>query len=93
MPTLDERVAALEGRAEAHAMSTSDLRAALAGLQGQMDRRFEQVDRRFGELEGQMNQRFDAIDQKVHRHFTWLVGIQVAVLLAVVSALVGTYYR
>jgi tetrahydromethanopterin S-methyltransferase subunit G len=59
----------------------------------QVDRRFEQVDRRFGELEGQMNQRFDAIDQKVDRHFTWLVGIQVAVLLAVVSALVGAYYR
>ena len=125
MPTLEERVAALEAKMDAHAMSASDLRGALAGLQDQMNHRFEQVDRRFeqvdrrfeqidhrflelqdqmnrrfeqvdhrfGELQGQMNQRFDAIDQKVDRHFTWLVGIQVAVLLAVVSALVGSYYR
>ena len=59
----------------------------------QVDRRFEQVDHRFAELQGQMNQRFDAVDQKIDRHFTWFVGIQVAALIAVVGALVGSYYR
>jgi chaperonin cofactor prefoldin len=121
MPTLEERVAALEARVDAHAMSGTDLRGALLGLQDEMhrlfeqvdrrfeqvdrrfemvdrrfemiDRRFEQVDHRFAELQGQMNQRFDAADQKVDRHFTWLVGIQVAVLVAVVGALIGSYYR
>ena len=107
MPTLEERVAALEARMDAHIMSASDLRASLTGLQDQMnyrfeqvdrrfeqvDRRFEQVDQRFLELHGYMNQRFDAIDQKIDRHFTWLVGIQVAVLVAVVGALIGSYYR
>ena len=58
-----------------------------------MNRRFEQIDHRFAELQGQMNQRFDAVDQKIDRHFTWLVGIQVAVLVAVVGALAGSYYR
>jgi hypothetical protein len=58
-----------------------------------VDRRFEQVDHRFAELQRQMNQRFDAVDQKIDRHFTWLVGIQVAALIAVVGALVGSYYR
>ena len=100
MQTLEERVAALEAKVDAYAMSGSDLRGALAGLQDQTNRRFEQVDqrfeqvnRRFFELQDQMNRRFDAVDQKSDRHFTWLVGIQVAVLLAVVSALVGSYYR
>jgi len=114
MSTLEERVAALEARVDAHAMSGSDLRGALLGLQDEMhrlfeqvdrrfeqvdrrfeqvDRRFEQMDQRFTDLQGQMNQRFDAVDQKIDRHFTWLVGIQVAGLVAVVGALVGSYYR
>lgn len=93
MPTLEERVAALEAKVDGHVVSTSDLRGTLAGLQEQMHRRFERVDQRFAELQGQINQRFDAADQKVDRHFTWLVGIQVAVLVAVVGALVGSYYR
>jgi chaperonin cofactor prefoldin len=64
-----------------------------AALQDQMNRRFEQVDQRFTVLQDHMNQRFDAVDQKIDRHFTWLVGIQVAVLVAVVGALVAPYYR
>lgn len=107
MSTIDERVAALEARIDAHAVSTTDVRGALAELQAQMNRRFEQVDRRFeqmelrflgvdnrlNDLQAQMNQRFDSVDQKIDRHFTWLVGMQVAVLVAVVGALVGSYYR
>ncbi len=31
--------------------------------------------------------------EQVDRHFTWVVGIEVGVLLAVVGALVGSYYR
>jgi hypothetical protein len=41
-----------------------------------MNRRFEVVDGRFLTL-----------DHKIDRHFTWLVGIQVAALVAVVGAL------
>lgn len=104
MPTLEERVAALEVKIDAQTMSGTELRGMLAGLQVQMNQRFEQVDHRFVELQdqmnrrfeqsqNQMNQRFDSADQKTDRHFTWLVGIQVAVLVAVVGTLVGAYYR
>jgi nitrate/nitrite-specific signal transduction histidine kinase len=51
-------------------------------LRGDMNRRFEQVDRRF-----------EALDQKGDRQFTWVVGIQVALLLGVVGAMVGAYFR
>jgi hypothetical protein len=31
--------------------------------------------------------------REMNRHFIWLVGIQVATLVAMVGALVGSYYR
>ena len=143
MPTLEERVAYLEGRFGDHVGAFDDLRSGLsetrtdvrdglAGVRGEIgelraesrnslaavrgeigdqrtesrngltefrqdmnhrfervDHRFERVDRRFEAVDG----RFVALDQKIDRHFTWLEGIQVAVLVAVVGALVGSYYK
>lgn len=54
-----------------------------------MNTRFADVNNRFDEV----NRRLAALDQKSDRHFAWLVGTQVAVLLAVVGALLGAYYR
>jgi hypothetical protein len=62
----------------------------------EVDRRFGDVDRRFGDMNGRfddVNRRLAALDEKGDRHFTWMVSTQVALLLAVVGALVGTYYR
>jgi hypothetical protein len=81
-----------------------DLRAEMNRRFEQVDVRFIAIDsrfaaleqhmnQRFGALEQQMSVRFDAVDQKIDRHFTWLVGIQVAVLVSVVGALVGSYFR
>jgi len=58
-------------------------------LRADMNARFEGIDRRF---EG-VNGRLATLDQKADRHFTWMVSTQVAVLLAVVGALLGAYYR
>lgn len=47
---------------------------------------------RVARLEGRdhrLSSRMDALDAKISRHFTWTLGIQVAVLLAVVAALTG----
>ena len=58
----------------------------------QVDRRFEQVDRRFEQIDArfvQVDARFFQIDGR----FVWLVGLQFAVLLAAVSALLNAYYR
>lgn len=60
----------------------------MARLEGRVDGfegHFATIYRRFETVE----RRIDALDQKVSRHFVWLVGIQVSVLLAVVMALVG----
>lgn len=75
MPTLEERVAYLEGKTEDHSTVAADLRRTIRELRDEMIRRFEQA------------------DQKIDRHFTWLVGIQLGTLVAIVGALVGAYYR
>lgn len=82
MPRLEERVAYLEGRLEDHTRALGELRGELHGLREDMGRRFDAVDGRF-----------EAIDQKVDRHFTWLVGVQVASLVAVLGALAGSFYK
>jgi hypothetical protein len=65
-----------------------------------VDRRFEQVDRQFdvvhgqlGELRSDTNRLIEALDVKIDRHFTWVVGIQVALMVAVIGAMAGAYYR
>jgi hypothetical protein len=82
MPTIEERVAYLEGRLEDRVASIGHLRSDT---------------QQFGEnvrvLRERMDQRFDTLDAKVDRHFTWVVGIQLALLVSVVGALVGAYYR
>jgi hypothetical protein len=57
-------------------------------------------ERQFAEARGDMNRRFmemrgdvKALDQKVDRQYIWLVATQLALLLAVVGALLGAYYR
>jgi hypothetical protein len=99
MPTVEERLVSLEARVDA----MSDIRNLIAGLRGDMNARFGDMNARFGDLNarfGEINGRFDeinrrlaALDEKGDRHFTWMVSTQVALLLAVVGALVGAYYR
>jgi len=57
-----------------------------------IDKRFESIDRRFEAIDQRfeaINGRIDALDDKVSRQFMWLVGIQITVLIAVVSALIA----
>jgi hypothetical protein len=94
MRSIDERVAYLEGRIEDHAGTVGDLRSSVRDLNGTVHDLAEQMDRRFGWLDG----RVIALDQKVERVFhrldakiTWVVGIQIAVLVAIIGALMRSY--
>ena len=62
------------------------------GLKLRMDRlerRMDALDAKPDRFREELGGRIDALDQKISRHFTWIVGVQVAVLLAVVPALAG----
>jgi len=71
----------------------TELRGDMQQLRGDMQRQLDVTLPQFTELRGDMNRRFEALDQKGDRQFTWVVGIQVALLLGVVGAMVGAYFR
>jgi len=89
MPSLEERVAYLEGRFSEHMQTVVALRDDSGLLRTDMNRRFEQIDQRFDRIDG----RIESLDAKVDRQFTWLVGLQMATLLAVVAAVLGAYFK
>jgi len=78
VPSSEERLAYLEARNEDHTRAVGELRGDIR------DVRVEVRD-----LRDQMDRRFEALDSKVSRHFTWLVGVQVMTLVAIVGALLG----
>jgi hypothetical protein len=47
MPSVEERVAYLEGRTEEHSTMIAEVRSDIRELRAEMIRRFEQTDRRF----------------------------------------------
>ena len=97
MPTFEERLAYIEGRVEEHLRNVDGIRDALVSLERRTDARFDslerRVDARLDGLERRLNVMDtkidltrDALDQKMSRHFLWLVGIQVTMLVAILGA-------
>ena len=80
MPTVEERIAYLEGRLEDHAGTVGTVRHDTADLRQLIQHLDHKVDRLFYNL-----------DSKVSRQFVWIVGIQVAVLLAIVGAILRRF--
>ena len=96
MPTLEERLAYLEGRVEEHGRGMADLGDGFVrmdhrmdGLDQKIDRFREELTSRIGTVERKLTDRIDGLDQKLSRQFLWLVGAQLTVLLAVIGALLG----
>jgi hypothetical protein len=82
VPTIEERVAYLEGQ-------VSDFGARFDQLERRLDARFDLLERRFETRFDVNDRRFDGLDDKVARHFTWLVGLQVTTLVAILGALLA----
>ena len=96
MPTLEERVAFLEGRVVEHAHHTDGIRDAIVSLEQRVDRRFELLEQRLDQQFAAIDQRFlgldrriDGLDAKVSRQFVWTVGLHVTTLVAIVAALLA----
>ena len=89
VPTLEERVAYLEGQVSEHSHTLIEIRDSIRHLEQRLDARFDQIERRFETRFDVNDRRFEGLDDKVARHFTWLVGIQVTTLVAIVGALLA----
>ena len=85
MPTLEERVAYIEGQVSEQSHALIEVREAVRSLEHRVDVRFEAVDRRFDTVD----RRIDALDSKVSQYFAWMVGLQVTTLVAIVAALLA----
>jgi hypothetical protein len=92
--SLEERVAYLEGKVEEQSRGFGDLTARISALDEKVDRfrnelsaRIDALDQKVDRFRGEFTVRIDALDQKISMQFIWLVGIQIAVLLAVIGAL------
>jgi hypothetical protein len=83
VPTTDERVAYLEGRFEEHSGSVATVRSDVAAVRSDVLDLHRHVDT----LHQRLSARIDGLDDKMSRQFTWLVGIQIAILIAVIGAL------
>ena len=104
MPTLEERVAYLEGQVSEHTQTLIDIRDSIRQLERRFDARFDAVDRRIEDSRQvrspidardrrsevrAVDRRIDGLDDKMSRQFAWLVGIQVTTLVAIVGALLA----
>ena len=126
MPTLEERVAYLEGQVSDHTQTLIEIRDSIRQLERRLDTRFDAIeesfdgrlgaldakldhrtqvledkferridaledkfDRRIDGLEGRLDRRNDALEDKMSRQFSWLVGVQVTTLVAIVGALLA----
>ena len=83
MPTVEERIAYLEGRLEDHAGTVGSVRQDVADLRSRLIQHLEQ---KIQYLDQKVDRLFFNLDSKISRQFVWLVGMQVAVLLAVIGA-------
>ena len=107
MPTLEERVAWLEGRVGDHVAAMDDLRVTYRESRTDMNRQFGEVRSEIEQVGAEMTRQFGDVDRQfadvrvesrrledhVHQQFRWIVGIQVTSLIAVGSAVVGLYFR
>ena len=83
MPTVDERLAYLEGRFEEHSGSLAEVRSEVGAVRSDL----QDLRRHVDVLDERLSARIDALDTKMSRQFTWSVGIQVATLVAIIGAL------
>jgi len=107
LAALEERVNAMSDVSQRCTELRSDMNLRFAQVNGRFSELRDDFNLRLGEINArfdvlhndvnhrldEINRRFSDLDVKGDRHFAWLVGAQVAVLLAVVAALVGAFSR
>ena len=100
MPSVEERLATLEGRIQEQAVFMADVRGstveAIRDLRREIDRQFESVDRQFENVDRQfenVDRRFEHVDRRfdrVERLVMWMLGVTLTGFTAVIAAVIGS---
>ena len=89
---MESRLDFLEGRVEEQSINWERLFGEIGRLDQKIDLRAETLSTRIEtvrlELDKKLESKIDALSDKIDRHFMWLVGIQIAALVAIIGALV-----
>ncbi|MDQ7801671.1 MAG: hypothetical protein QN213_04980 [Armatimonadota bacterium] len=100
MPTLEERVAYLEGKVEELSGGYGQLRQDVHGLDQKVDRfreelssRIDNLDHKVDRFREELSSRIDNLDQKFSRWFAWHTGILVTALLGMLGVLGAALLR
>lgn len=89
MSTLEERVAYIEGQMAEQSHAFGSLNESVARLDRRMEESVARLDQRIQRFDQRMEGRFIALEEKVSRHFLWMVGIQITILMAVLGAVLS----
>ena len=96
VPTLEERVAYLEGQVSEQSHALFEFRDTVRHLEQRMESRFEHIEVRFDSFEQRIDarlagvdRRIDGLEDKMSRQFVWTVGVQVTAFAAIVAALLS----
>jgi uncharacterized coiled-coil protein SlyX len=82
MPTIEERVAFIEGQMSEQSHALIELRDAVRSLNQELREAVRHLDQK-------VDARFENLGDRISRQFVWLVGVQVTTLLAIVGALLA----
>ena len=87
MPTIEERVAFLEGQVSEQSHALLELRDSVRNLEQRMEARFDSFEQRIDARLAGVDRRIDGREDKVSRQFVGMVGVQVSTFVAIVAAL------
>lgn len=89
MPTIEERVAYLEGQVSEQSHALLELRDTVRHLEQRMESRFDSFEQRIDARLASVDRRIDGLEDKVSRQFVWTVGVQVTTFVGIVAALLS----
>lgn len=89
MPTIEERVAFLEGQVSEQSHALLEVRDSVRHLEQRMEARFDSFEQRIDARLAGVDRRIDGLEDKVSRQFVWTVGVQVTTFVAIVAALLS----
>jgi hypothetical protein len=87
MPTLEERIATLEGR------MTPDLREEMQRGFAETRQDFAGVREEMARMRQDMTRGFERLDDRMQRQLVWLVGMQLTTMLTVIGVLAAAFFR